>query len=291
MSFRPFTFTPAIGVNIALLFGQKNRKSGVMRLMKPTVRIIMDKINIIRTLFPFFFVMFLIASPVSADKMEWGKNTAYLYEVSVYGTFGDTTDPFLGNLPDSTYPFPDLRGGSFEGIFVYDSIASLGGEETTYPDRFQYSSVSMNIMDKEGIVVKNIDTSPNGFLVTSTSIQLTFGPSSGINYSIEDLRFNLEGVFTVGDTPPPVDQIIAGVLGWGFIETDGIAPFTYWDLPVAEVTLLHIATYPYKYKDKDKDKNKVMAMATVKVSEPSTMLLLGSGLLGLVGYRRRKGMM
>jgi hypothetical protein len=267
-----------------------------MGFIKPTVEKIMDKIKKNWTIYIFFFVMFLIASPVSADKMGWGKNTAYLYEVSVYGTFGDTINPDFSNLPDSTYPFPDLRGGSFEGIFIYDSFASLGGEETTYTDRFQYTYASMNIMDKYGIVVNNIDTSPNGFLVTSTNIQLTFGSSGGIIYGIEDLRLNLGGAFTVGETPPPVDQLIAGVLEWGFLETDGIAPFTYWDLPITEVTFIHTATYPYKYKDKNKDKNKdkdkdndkVMAMATVNVPEPSTMLLLGSGLVGLAEYRRRK---
>ena len=202
-----------------------------------------------------FFIMLGISTSARADSV--------IAEVRISGIFGDTIDSVHSNLPDSTYPFPQLRGGSFDGTFLYHSMASLDKSRT----RFPYEFVSIDIKDNTGLVVKNINTAPNGFVVLPSFIQLSFGPSFGIPNSIEDLRVFLNGTFSIGPTPPPVDEIIAGVLNFGFLETDGNENFTYWDLPIIQVTLIHTGTY--------------------LVPEPSTMLLLASGLLGILGLRRK----
>jgi hypothetical protein len=59
------------------------------------------------------------------------------------------------------------------------------------------------------------------------------------------------------------------VLNFGFLETDGTSPFTFWDLPVSAVSLSHTGTTSY----------------IREVPEPSSLLLLGFGLLGLAARR------
>ena len=107
--------------------------------------------------------------------------TAYLYEMHVSGTFGTTIDPNLSNLPDSTYRFPQMRGGSFDGTFVYDSMASL---DESFEGRFPYVAVNINLVDNTGAIANTITSSPNNFYVTDNTLQLTFGPSAGIINSI-----------------------------------------------------------------------------------------------------------
>jgi hypothetical protein len=222
------------------------------------------------------FSVFAAASVSEAIPIE-----AYLYEISIAGTFGTAIDPIHSNLPDSTYPFPMMRGGFFEGYFVYDSWAALDG------GRFPYVSVDMTVRDNSGAIVQTINTSPNNFLVTPTLLQLTFGPSFGIPNSIQDLRLQFDGAFTVAlpppppgmsdwgglgplyVVPPPPNEIVSGVLNFGFLETDGTRPFTFWDLPVSAVSLSHTGTTSY----------------IREVPEPSSLLLLGFGLLGLAARR------
>jgi hypothetical protein len=197
------------------------------------------------------FSVFAAASVSEATPIE-----AFLYEISIAGTFGTAIDPIHSNLPDSPYPFPMMRGGSFDGLFVYDSWAALDG------GRFPYVSVDINVRDNSGAIVQTINTSPNNFFVTPTLLQLTFGPSSGIPDSIQDLRLELNGAFTVAlpspppgmsdwgllsvhVVPPPPSEIVSGVLNFGFLETDGTRPFTFWDLPVSAVSLSHTGTTSY----------------------------------------------
>src|SRR4029453_1126341 len=109
---------------------------------------------------------FGIAAPLKATLV-----TAYLYEIHLSGTFATSIDPNISNLPDSTYPFPQIRGGSFDGIFVYDSMASLDAP-LSRGGRFPFVSVNINILDNMGAIANTITSSPNNFGVGNSSVGL-----------------------------------------------------------------------------------------------------------------------
>jgi len=214
--------------------------------------------------------------------------TANLYEMKLTGNFGSSIDPNISNLPDSTYPFAQMRGGSFEGTFVYDSMARL---DNSFEGRFPCVSVNITIRDNTGAIAKTCTTSPNNFYVTPTGLQLTFGPSVGIPNSIEDLRLFLTGSFTralpppppeltdwgllsIWVVPPPPSEITAGVVNFGFLETDGTRAFTSWDLPVTSATISLSRATPYLREIPDGG---------------HTIGLLGLGLMSLFGVARRWG--
>ena len=212
--------------------------------------------------------------------------TAYQYEFHLSGTFGTTIDPALSNLPDSAYPFPHIRGGSFEGTFGYDSMAEM---DKSFEGRFPYTFASITLRDNTGSALKTITTTPNNFYVTPNRLQLTFGPSAGIPNSVEDLRFEFTGTFTraipppppeledwgllnVGIAPPPPSEVLAGALDFGFLETDGHQSFTFWDLPVTGFEMTLAKTTPYLREVPDAG---------------ATIAFVGMGLLGLLGIHRR----
>ncbi len=213
--------------------------------------------------------------------------TAYFYEMHVSGTFGPTIDPNISNLPDSTYPFPQMRGGSFDGTFVYDSMASL---DNSFEGRFPYVSVNINLFDNTGALANMITTSPSNFYVTNNTLQLTFGPSFGVPNGIEDLRLFFDGNFTRnfpppppglpdgwGDhnlwiVPPPPSELTAASLNVGFLETDGNQDFTIWNLPVTSASITQIGTTSYLREVPDAG---------------STISLLGLSLMGLFAARWR----
>jgi len=186
--------------------------------------------------------------------------TAYHYEIAVSGTFGTAINPAISNLPDATYPHPLMRGGSFAGSFVYDSMAHL---DDSFEGRFPYESLTINLYDNTGGIARTITSGPNKMYVTENILQLTFGPSFGIPYGLEDLRLLFNGSFTRDIPPPPPElpggwgdyniwtvppspeELVSGALSLGFLETDGSRPFTYWDLPVDSVSLAHIGTTAY----------------------------------------------
>jgi hypothetical protein len=229
----------------------------------------------------FVTVLSVLAVPSNATAIPV---TAYLYEITVSGTFGTATN---GSLPDATYPFPAMRGGSFDGTFVYDSWAAL---DDSVEGRFPYVSVNINIRDNSGAIAHTITTSPNNFLVTSSFVLFTFGPSVGIPFALEDLRLRVDGTFTralpplppgVSEwgrheahvVPPPPDAIVSGAFGEGLLETDGAIPFTSWELPVTAASLSHTGTTAY--------------VREVPVPEPSSLLLLSTGFSALVVIRQR----
>jgi len=209
--------------------------------------------------------------------------TAYQYEFHLSGTFGTLIDPAISNLPNSTYPFPQMRGGSFDGTFGYDSMASLD------EGRFPYTFASITLRDNSGLALKTITTTPNNFYVTSNRMQFTFGPSAGIPNSVEDLRFALMGTFTqaipppppeledwgllnVGIAPPPPSEVLAGSFDFGFLETDGNRSFTYWDLPVTSFEMSLAKSTPYLRQVPDAG---------------TTFAFVGIGLCGLFRIHRR----
>jgi hypothetical protein len=159
---------------------------------------------------------------------------AHLYEIRVSGTFGGA----VTGGPLSSYPFPEIRGGSFEGTFIYDEFASA----SQY--RFPYHSLSLNILDETGQIANTIVTAPNGLFVQNDFIQITFGRSYQVYDAIEDLRLTFSGSFAnLHQTPSPV-ELTSATFSEGYLETDQI-PNHSWTLGVTSATLTHTRTIPY----------------------------------------------
>jgi hypothetical protein len=200
-----------------------------------------------------------VASVASAIEV-----TAYFYEISIAGTFGQTTSPTTpsGNFPDSTYPFPMMRGGSFDGIFVYDSWGTV----TDVPGAHVFSpvSVDINIRDNTGAVANTIHTSSNFTAISSIHfLVLNFGRSFGIANGLDDFRLILTGDPTFGPpppppgmsdwegfnvpsaVPPPPSEMVSAVLNFGFLATDASSFTGGWSLPVSTVSLSHTGTTTY----------------------------------------------
>jgi hypothetical protein len=207
--------------------------------------------------------------------------TAYLYEISIAGTFGEAVRTV--DVPASSYPFPTMLGGSFDGVFVYDSWASRDSVDL----RFPFVSVNINIRDRAGTILETIITAPNNFLVLPTGLHLFFGPGTPLN--IDDLRLRFTGDFTlalpppppgVSDweshtlhvLPPPPTEIVSAVFSNGTLVTRATTPFDAWALPVTDITVSHTGTTPYQRE----------------VAEPgSTLGLFSLGLFGLAAARRK----
>ena len=236
-----------------------------------------------------FRCLALVTFAIATSHANASPITGYLYKINVSGTFGTTIDPKGSNLPDSTYPFPEIRGGSFGGTFVYDSLAFLDQQPPANSGRFPFVSVNINIFDNHGALANTITISPNNFGVTNHAIGLNFGESVGPVNRIDDLRLQLDGDFTLALPPPPLhepgwgwfrdavapphpDEITAAALSSGFLETDGQVPFTYWDLPVTNVVLTHVGTTSYL-------RNVVLP------DGGNTIFLLSLGILGLLAAR------
>jgi hypothetical protein len=173
--------------------------------------------------------------------------TAYLHEMQLSGTFGETT---FGSEADASYPFDSLRGGTFRGSFIYDSMPTVDASQGGFP----YVSASISIFDRSGLLLNTITTTPNKYNLDEQRLVLTFGPSAGIYNGIEDLRLIFNGSFTF-DYPaassgvttavaPLPEQLVNSTLFVGFLETDS-APFEGWDLPVISAQLTHIGSTPY----------------------------------------------
>jgi hypothetical protein len=205
--------------------------------------------------------------------------TAYLYEMHVSGTFGTTTwdaqnhPSIYGDLPDSTYPFPKMRGGSFDGTFVYDSWAHL---EEPFEQGFPYVSANINIFDNTGALTNTVTSTPNefGYIPTfgasSNSLGMLFGQNSSTAGTSDDFRLVFKGNFTreipraplidaygnptnlskgwgdhtVWVVPPSPIEMVASSFDYGLLETMG-NNYRSWVLPVdsAELTLTGATQY------------------------------------------------
>jgi hypothetical protein len=185
------------------------------------------KISMLRTAWCLLFLL-------TANSTACGASP--LVEVNVQGQFGGFSGQYL---PESTYPFPQLLGGSFRGRFSYESEATR-----ILDNRFPYVSVEISIFDRNGSLLHTIDTGPSHFVAGFGGLVLFFGASSGVEAinKPEDLRLVFNGPFPVTNPHPPnPSDLLAAKFSPldSIIEVDG-AEGSYWDLEVtsAELTVV-----------------------------------------------------
>lgn len=181
---------------------------------------------------------------------------SYASTFTVSGLFGDFDDMF-GNLNAVDYPFPELYGGSFSGSFDYDPLSTPVNVNTSFTE-YAMTSVLVDIIDSGGTTINTItNLSPlenNVFRLNNdgSGFGMIFGYSAGLIGTTEDLRLSFDS---------------SAAFVSGFLETDGVDPFTFWDLAVISATT---------------------SVPAPAVPVPAAVWLFGSGLLGLVGLARRK---
>lgn len=180
------------------------------------------------------------------------------------GTFAD--DGLFGNLPAKDYPYPELFGGSFQGTFTLDrSRPAVRYDEVVDVAEFDYINVSVSIKDRNGRLVHHINSGPNRLSVWEGRMHVNLGHSVEPRsvYKPEDLRLVFDSpLLSPGTMFPPYESFVGASFSHGFIEVDGVQPFTYWDL-------------------------EVQTAALAPIPEPSTFALAVAGLVALVIVRRR----
>ncbi|MDD5113780.1 MAG: hypothetical protein PHC94_07165 [Methylobacter sp.] len=193
---------------------------------------------------------------------------AALTTYSINGIFSDIVTTDNRDPISTTYPFPQLLGGSFQGEFSFDLNDPKESDYT-----LGLRSVSIDVIAKTGELVRKISIMPvdnNFFNSDGDYVNFYFGYSAGILSDVIDLRVSFRG--NLSDPNFSFSD--------GFLETDITAypDRNYsWDLLVDSATLTHISgpildvpTYPYS------------------VPIPPGILLFGSGVIGFCLLRKSK---
>jgi hypothetical protein len=103
----------------------------------------------------------------------------------------------------------------------------------------------MKIFDNRGTLVQTFNRAPNGFLVATDYIHLTFGRSHLVYPALEDLRLTFEGAFAPLDRTPSPSEIASAVFNYGFLETD-FDPNHSWNIFVESAEVSHVRTTSYR---------------------------------------------
>ena len=180
----------------------------------------------------------------------------YQYEMGISGTFDTSIHPthgISGELPPSTYPFPQLLGGSFHGTFIYDTLNLLPW------------SASINIIDNTGITISSINVT-----TFRNEWGLLYFGDSFIPFALQRLEvsFGNQSLSAL----PSASELLSAEFTWGLIQTHTSAGD--WDLPMVNASLELLNTSEF---------NTVPSSVPI----PPSIWLLGSGLIGLVGLRRK----
>jgi hypothetical protein len=195
---------------------------------------------------------------LSLVTMSSGSAAIVTYEVS--GTFSDN---LFGSAPPSTFPFPNLINGSFDGHFQLDTDQIVSGING---NTYALYSVDIDIVDSFNITIHTITDLASSQLrtVSTQQIALFFGDSADTAPIPNDLRLFFNGVFPGENALPTPEEITSGVFGGGFtsVTADPNPPLDFWGLDVASA-VVHV------------------------VPVPAAVWLFGSA-LGLLGWMRRK---
>jgi hypothetical protein len=184
----------------------------------------------------FFVIVVLCPANVCSSPAILIADTVDTVKVRVQGKFGGYNDQ-ISNLPPSTYPLPQLFGGSFHGEFSYKSDAFRD-----FDRRFPFESVDISVFDNQGGFLHRIDSGPNAIRVGNGEIAFNFGESAGMEAvnTPEDLRIMFTGAFSFDDERPPTLQALSTATFtpfYSFIEVDGPTAFTFWDVDVVSATI------------------------------------------------------
>jgi hypothetical protein len=161
-----------------------------------------------------------------------------------------------------------------------DSVISIQPSLST-PSVGSFFDVSVNIASVNDLYAFQFDVSFNPTILSGTSVtEGAFLPAGGATFFIPGSIDNIGG--SISFTADSLLTAVSGVSGSGTLADLQFQALTAGTSPVnlSNIILLdsNLSDIPF-----------TTANGSVSpVPEPSTMLLLGSGLIGLVGYGRKK---
>ncbi|MDJ0854471.1 MAG: PEP-CTERM sorting domain-containing protein [Desulfobacterales bacterium] len=215
--------------------------------------------------------------------MTWNIALALPVTWHINGNFGDevtTQQDYWPSAPNpGPYPFPELYGGHFEGIFSYDL-----DDPPVSRNRLPLRKVLIGIYTNSNDLLRTITEGENNHFFSFppyADVKFIFGTSSGILNDVQDLRVAFSGNLT----DPNMSLIEKlSLLETDAEEVDSRYPNPYWDLNIISAKLTHISGpiedippiyYPYD-------------PSPAPLPEPTTILLLGAGIGGICLFGRKK---
>lgn len=163
--------------------------------------------------------------------------------IRLRGKFDAKLDPEDTNLPASSYPYPDLPGGRFEGVITLppgaEPLAPAGGLREG-ADRYKYGRVSVDIVSASGEVLHRITSGPEDLekFDSHRLLRLNLGSPAALPGVADDLVIDLEGIFMPRDgAPPTAAELNQAALRAGALTVAGPHPGTQWNLEVSHLEI------------------------------------------------------
>ncbi len=167
--------------------------------------------------------------------------------IRIRGKFDSKLDPEDTNLPVSSYPYPDLFGGRFEGVVTLpvgaEPLPPEGGVRDG-ADSYKYGRVSVDIVSATGQVIHRIAGGSEHLRKYDShrQLRLNLGSPAGLPGVADDLVIDLTGIFLPRDgAPPTADELNQAALRGGALTVPGPHPGTQWNLEVALIEIRAVA--------------------------------------------------